>query len=116
MSRRRPARWSFPTCRRLHPGVEDLRPAIASEELGAFRALRHEAPVGAAAASWHVGFARAVDVVRALLGEIEALTASGDPPGIVPKHELIVQLRGPWAAAPRSASRRAARLSRLGSS
>ena len=35
-----------------------------------------------------------VDVVRALLGEIEALTASGDPPGEHPDIELVVQLRG----------------------
>ena len=39
-------------------------------------------------------FARMVDVVRALIGEIEALTASGDPPGEHPDIELVVQLRG----------------------
>jgi hypothetical protein len=38
-------------------------------------------------------FARGVDVVRALLGEIEALTATGDPPGEDPDLELVVQLR-----------------------
>ena len=40
-----------------------------------------------------VAFPRAVDVVRALLGEIEALTATGDPPGEDPDFELVVQLR-----------------------
>ena len=39
-------------------------------------------------------FPRMVDVVRALLGEIEATTASGDPPGDHPDIELVVQLRG----------------------
>ena len=40
-----------------------------------------------------VAFARLVDVVRALLGDIEALTATGDPPGEHPDLELVVQLR-----------------------
>jgi myo-inositol 2-dehydrogenase/D-chiro-inositol 1-dehydrogenase len=34
-----------------------------------------------------------VDATRALLGEIEAVTASGDPPGVEPDIELVVQLR-----------------------
>ena len=49
-------------------------------------------------------FARAVDVIRALVGEIEALTATGDPPGEDPDLELVVQLRarrGPPGRAPR---------------
>ena len=37
----------------------------------------------------------AVDVVRAMVGEIEALTATGDPPGEDPDLELVVQLRAP---------------------
>jgi myo-inositol 2-dehydrogenase/D-chiro-inositol 1-dehydrogenase len=44
-----------------------------------------------------VGFPRAVDVVRALLGEVEALTATGDPPGAEPSLELVVQLRAALA-------------------
>jgi myo-inositol 2-dehydrogenase/D-chiro-inositol 1-dehydrogenase len=79
---------------RLHPGVATLREAMAEGELGAFRSLRLESPVPAQ----HVdlarfAFARLVDVVRAILGEIEAVTATGDPPGDHPDLELVVQLR-----------------------
>ena len=79
---------------RLHPGVARLRQAVASGELGAFRGVRHEAtaePAGQDLA--REGFPRMVDVVRALLGEIEAVTASGDPAGEHPDVELVVQLR-----------------------
>jgi myo-inositol 2-dehydrogenase/D-chiro-inositol 1-dehydrogenase len=79
---------------RLHPGVARLLQAISSGELGAFRGLRHEAraePDGHDLA--RVAFPRMVDVIRALLGEIEAVTASGDPPGEEPDIELVVQLR-----------------------
>ena len=79
---------------RLHPGVERLRQAMAGQELGAFRGLRYEAIVDPASgdlARFH--FARAVDVVRSLLGEIEAVTATGDPPGDQPDEMLVVQLR-----------------------
>jgi myo-inositol 2-dehydrogenase/D-chiro-inositol 1-dehydrogenase len=34
-----------------------------------------------------------VDVARSVLGEVEALTATGDPPGDEPDLELVVQLR-----------------------
>ena len=76
---------------RLHPGVERIRSAIATQELGPFRELRYEAParvdlVGEA-------FARMVDLVRSLLGEIDALTATGDPPGEHPTASLVVHLR-----------------------
>jgi predicted dehydrogenase len=79
---------------RLHPGVDSLRQAMKSDELGAFRGLRFELPcseVGIDLA--RVVVPRAVDVLRALIGEIEALTATGDPPGQNPDLELIVQLR-----------------------
>jgi len=79
---------------RLHPGVARLREAIAGRTLGEFRAIRHEAAVEAVGDDLvRVGFPRAVDVVRALLGELQSLTASGDAPGTNPKHELIVHLR-----------------------
>jgi myo-inositol 2-dehydrogenase/D-chiro-inositol 1-dehydrogenase len=79
---------------RLHPGVTALRQALATGELGAFRALRLEGPPGPEGADLaRVGFARVVDVVRALLGEVEALTATGEPPGEHPDFELVVQLR-----------------------
>jgi len=79
---------------RLHPGVARLRQAIATGELGVFRGIRHEYPAGPADGELaRSAFARMVDVVRALIGEIEALTASGDPPGEHPDIELVVQLR-----------------------
>ena len=79
---------------RLHPGVAAMRQALASSELGAFRGLRIEAQsAGGKVDLARVMVPRIVDVVRALLGEIEALTATGDPPGEHPDLELIVQLR-----------------------
>jgi predicted dehydrogenase len=79
---------------RHHPGVAAIRQALASSELGAFRGLRIEAQrQGDKADLAQVMVPRFVDLVRALLGEIEALTATGDPPGEHPDLELIVQLR-----------------------
>jgi myo-inositol 2-dehydrogenase/D-chiro-inositol 1-dehydrogenase len=79
---------------RLHPGVARLRQAISSGELGKVRGIRHEGqakPGEGNFARW--AFPRRVDVIRALVGEIQALTASGDPPGESPDVELLVQLR-----------------------
>jgi myo-inositol 2-dehydrogenase/D-chiro-inositol 1-dehydrogenase len=78
---------------RLHPGVDLLRKAIATHEVGAFRGLRLEAPCAEGKNLVRETFARAVDVIRALVGEVEALTATGDPPGDDPDLELVVQLR-----------------------
>ena len=79
---------------RLHPGVAKLRAALNDGDLGAFRGIRLEADsAGEGPDLVRVGFARLVDVIRALLGEIEALSATGDPPGDHPDLELIVQLR-----------------------
>jgi len=79
---------------RLHPGVARLREAIRSGELSAFRGVRHECPASSQGEDLaRLAFPRVVDVVRSLLGEIEALTASGDPPGVSPEYELVVQLR-----------------------
>jgi predicted dehydrogenase len=80
---------------RLHPGVDRLRQVMTGGELGTFRGLRFEFP----SADEGIDLAgvvvpRTVDVVRALIGEIEALTATGDPPGQHPDLELVVQLRG----------------------
>jgi len=80
---------------RLHPGVDLMRRALATNELGAFRGLRLETPCIEGKNLVREIFARAVDVVRALVGEIEALTATGDPPGEDPDLELVVQLRAP---------------------
>jgi len=81
---------------RLHPGVAALRQAASTGELGAFRGVRIESPsVGEGIDLARVVFPRLIDAVRALLGEIEALTATGDPTGDQPDLELIVQLRAP---------------------
>ena len=79
---------------RLHPGVAKLRAALNNGELGDFRGIRLEADSADEGLDLvRVVFARLVDVIRALLGEIEALSATGDPPGDHPDLELIVQLR-----------------------
>jgi myo-inositol 2-dehydrogenase/D-chiro-inositol 1-dehydrogenase len=79
---------------RLHPGVAAMREALASGALGSFRGLRLESvSEGEGIDLARVVFPCLVDVVRALLGEVEALTATGDPPGDRPDLELIVQLR-----------------------
>lgn len=78
---------------RLHPGVVRMREAIRSGELGTFRGIRHECRAGVETELPRRVFPGVVDVVRSLLGEIEALTASGDPPGEHPDLELVVQLR-----------------------
>ena len=65
-----------------------------SGELGAFRGLRFEFPRGDEGTDLaRVVVPRTVDVIRSLIGEIEALTATGDPPGQHPDLELVVQLR-----------------------
>jgi myo-inositol 2-dehydrogenase/D-chiro-inositol 1-dehydrogenase len=83
---------------RLHPGAIALCQAEGNGEIGEFRGLRIESPSGGEG----IDLARAVvprlvDVVRAHLGEIEALTATGDPPGDHPDLELVVQLRAAGA-------------------
>jgi myo-inositol 2-dehydrogenase/D-chiro-inositol 1-dehydrogenase len=95
---------------RLHPGVAVLRRAMTERELGTNRGVRLEISTGGAALDLSsFVFARGVDVLRALVGEIEALTASGEPPGEHPELELVVQLRSAaglraelraWAGAP----------------
>jgi myo-inositol 2-dehydrogenase/D-chiro-inositol 1-dehydrogenase len=81
---------------RRHPGVEALRRALEHNELGTFRGIRHESSVDADGGDLvRHAFARVVDVVRAVLGEVEAVTATGDPPGDHPQEGLVVQLRGP---------------------
>ncbi len=79
---------------RLHPGVSAIRDALASGELGTIRSVRLETvSEGEGVDLARVVFPRMVDVIRALLGDIEALSATGDPPGDHPDLELIVQLR-----------------------
>jgi predicted dehydrogenase len=105
---------------RLHPGVRALRQAIPAGEIGTFRGLRMETPSPEPHESLvRVAFPGAIDAVRAIVGEVDALTATGDPAGDDPDHELVVHLR---AAGPRSAEVRIrsgtsgpARLTLLGS-
>ncbi|WP_165251580.1 hypothetical protein [Paludisphaera soli] len=78
---------------RLHPGVARLRSAIADGPPGAYLSVRHEVPLVAGEDLARVTFARAVDVLRDLLGEFEGLTASGDSEGAEPVHDLLVRLR-----------------------
>src|SRR2546425_944486 len=76
-------RLSIPACR-----------AMTLADLGAFRGIRHECSIGTMETDLvRHAFARAIDVVRALVGEIDALTASGNPAGEHPDIELVVQLR-----------------------
>jgi myo-inositol 2-dehydrogenase/D-chiro-inositol 1-dehydrogenase len=79
---------------RLHPGVEAFRQALQGPDAGPSRAIRFEspaAPLGGDLA--REAFARAVDLVRSLVGEIEAVNATGDPPGDRPSESLVAQLR-----------------------
>ncbi len=81
---------------RLHPGVEALRQALRGRALGAFRGIRYESPTSLDGGDLaRHALPRVIDVVRALLGEVEAVTATGDPPGDRPSENLVVQLRGP---------------------
>jgi predicted dehydrogenase len=78
----------------LHPGVDAIRAAIDKGLLGAFRELRYELAAGRDDRDLVLdAFPRAVDVIRSCLGEIEAVTATGDPPGEHPSRLLVVQLR-----------------------
>ena len=79
---------------RLHPAVASFSKAMASAELGEFRGLRYDVPAAAGEhdLAGHT-FPKTVDVMRLLLGEIEAVTATGDPPGDRPALSLVVQLR-----------------------
>jgi predicted dehydrogenase len=83
---------------RLHPAIAVLRQALQRRELGALRGIHYEAPVGPqdGELTGEV-FPRVVDLVRALLGEIEAVTAAGPAPGERPVENLLVVLRGPNA-------------------
>jgi myo-inositol 2-dehydrogenase/D-chiro-inositol 1-dehydrogenase len=83
---------------RLHPGLDSLRRAIdgPGPEAQAFRGLRIEWTVAAEPEGLDLArhvLPQVVDVVRALLGAVEALSATGDPPGNRPTESLVVQLR-----------------------
>ncbi|MCA1686783.1 MAG: hypothetical protein LC745_12610, partial [Planctomycetia bacterium] len=78
---------------RLHPGVGAVRDALDGGQLGAFRGLRYEAAVGPSGGDLvRHEFARAVDLIHSLIGEVGAVTATGDPPGEHPTDNLVVHL------------------------
>lgn len=76
---------------RLHPAVDRLREALADGTLGECRSILYQ--VTAPEGDLLDAFARSVDVLRALLGEFESVTASGDPEGPEPEYDLMVRLR-----------------------
>jgi predicted dehydrogenase len=82
---------------RLHPAVSAFTKAVGrGGDLGEFRGIRYEIPVGAGPDDCDLAghaFPGVVDLVRTLLGEIEAVTATGDPAGDRPSLSLVVQLR-----------------------
>jgi myo-inositol 2-dehydrogenase/D-chiro-inositol 1-dehydrogenase len=79
---------------RLVPGIAELRGVLERRELGELRAVRFEGPAENDETDLiRVAFARRVDLIRSLLGEIVSLTATGEPSGLKPDLELIVQLR-----------------------
>ncbi|WP_156512672.1 hypothetical protein [Planctomyces sp. SH-PL62] len=78
---------------RLHPGLAPLRSAIVDGSLGEFRSLRQVVPAVVGEDLVRVSFAQSIDVLRSLLGEFQTLTASGDPEGTEPAHDLVVRLR-----------------------
>jgi myo-inositol 2-dehydrogenase/D-chiro-inositol 1-dehydrogenase len=79
---------------RLAPGIAELRGVLERRELGELRAVRFEGPAENDETDLiRVAFARRVDLIRSLLGEIVSLTATGEPAGLEPNLELIVQLR-----------------------
>jgi predicted dehydrogenase len=80
---------------RLHPATSAFAKALDDGgDLGEFRALRYDVPnaVGETDLAGQM-FPKIVDLMRLLLGEIEAVTATGDPPGDRPTQSLVVQLR-----------------------
>lgn len=85
---------------RRHPAFEALTKALADGRLGAIRSIRYEAALGESDDDLlGRAFPRVIDAVRGLLGEVEAVTATGSPPGERPRDSLVVHLRGPGGRA-----------------
>ncbi len=87
---------------RLHPGLVAIQRLVAEGDatIGALRGLRvdwaipperdGETPRPDLAREI---FPRMIDAVRSILGEVEALSATGDPTGLWPTASLVVQIR-----------------------
>ncbi len=85
---------------RLHPGFLKLKRALDQADLGAFREVRHEVSVDDHEGSSNLVlevFPTAVDPVRALIGEIDTVTATGEPLDGPPTQSLLVQVRSAQA-------------------
>lgn len=80
---------------RLHPGVAALDKAMHDGPPGSGRVVRLDAWTAPEDGDL-VGTVtpRQIDAVRALIGEIEAVTATGTPPGDRPTERLVIHLRG----------------------
>jgi myo-inositol 2-dehydrogenase/D-chiro-inositol 1-dehydrogenase len=79
---------------RLHPEAVALRDRMAGGTLGGFRSLLYERSINVRDEDLAPhAFARAVDLARSVVGEIEAVNATGDPAGDHPVESLVVQLR-----------------------
>lgn len=80
---------------RLHPGIVRLRDLIAEAVRAGDRALvvRYE---GSSTEPLIIQFSRCVDILQALIGRVDALSATADPPGasIAECTRLSVHLRG----------------------
>lgn len=80
---------------RLYPGVAAIDSALRQQTLGACREIRFEMPSGPVDGSL-LGdvLPRVIDVVRALIGEVASVLASGDREAEPPTGSLLVLLRG----------------------
>lgn len=80
---------------RRHPGVATLEKTLREGKPGSARTVRYDVTVGPADGdlSGRV-LPRVLDVLRALIGEVVAVTATGVPSGPSPTESLTVQLRG----------------------
>ena len=81
---------------RFHPGIQSIRQATtAGGSAGPVRSVILEISTRATNQSLVLEpFAKWVDVVRLLMGEIENIAAMGFPAGLAPTERLTAQLRG----------------------
>ncbi len=81
---------------RLHPGVATLEKALREPGAAGARSVRYEANVGPAEGRDALtrAFSRVVDVVRALIGEVQTVSATGIPSNEAPTEALTVHLKG----------------------
>jgi myo-inositol 2-dehydrogenase/D-chiro-inositol 1-dehydrogenase len=80
---------------RLHPALETIRRRLAEGRLGPIRVVRYEAVWPSNTDLLNHVLPRLVDGVRAFLGEVHSVTATGAPPRSQPVESLTVHLAGP---------------------